>query len=119
MFDRAMGAALDRYITGNYGEDQFRGQEDFEEFLEHTCSRCFMQRLGLACPAYERYFVEGDDNYEEMENCLVVKGEMKRIEDDNRAMDEAMYQQFLDETREEQEYLREEKAARLIQEYAR
>lgn len=28
--DRRQSADLDRHITGNYGEDQFRGEEEFE-----------------------------------------------------------------------------------------
>ena len=34
------GAALDRWITGNYGEDQFAGELDYEEFVDVVCSKC-------------------------------------------------------------------------------
>jgi len=32
-FNRIDGAALDRYITGNYGEDQFRNCDNWCEFM--------------------------------------------------------------------------------------
>ena len=31
--DRHMSAALDRHITGNYGEDQFASEDIFEAFI--------------------------------------------------------------------------------------
>ena len=33
MWDKRMDAALDRYITGNYGEDQFKG-------CRYECAKC-------------------------------------------------------------------------------
>jgi hypothetical protein len=33
-------AALDNYITGHYGEDQFRGEADYEEFVDEVCGKC-------------------------------------------------------------------------------
>jgi hypothetical protein len=32
-----MDRDLDNYITGHYGEDQFRGEEECEEFTEEDC----------------------------------------------------------------------------------
>jgi hypothetical protein len=47
-------AALDRWITGNYGEDQFR-DEDFEEYelpvMPEPCDACdFVGMHGEGCP---------------------------------------------------------------------
>lgn len=36
--DRRMSDSLDRHITGNYGEDQFRGEAEFEAETERLLS---------------------------------------------------------------------------------
>lgn len=53
--DKRMKEWLDRHITGNYGEDQFKGdfeEEDFdvyypeeedEEFCDEDCKKCKMK----------------------------------------------------------------------------
>jgi hypothetical protein len=33
-------AALDNYITGHWGEDQFSGEADYEEFVDEVCGKC-------------------------------------------------------------------------------
>ena len=45
MLSRRMKESLDRWITGNYGEDQFIDEEmeDEEEFCEEDCSKCKMK----------------------------------------------------------------------------
>lgn len=63
-----MSAALDRWITGNYGEDQFRGCDEYDEFVDKTCSNCICQKW---CPTWKTLYEQGD--YTE---CLVVKGIM-------------------------------------------
>lgn len=35
MMDRRMANSLDRYITGSYGEDQFKGETDMPKPYEH------------------------------------------------------------------------------------
>jgi len=37
-----MKDSLDRWITGNYGEDQFIGEEEEDEYCEGDCSKCKM-----------------------------------------------------------------------------
>jgi hypothetical protein len=44
-----MGAALDRYITGNYGEDQFIGECEFEAFVDSVCGACPIQADPMTC----------------------------------------------------------------------
>jgi len=82
--DRHMVAELDRHITGNWGEDQFKGCDDYDEFVDTTCSNC-MCRNG--CPTFEK-FCNGDD----YELCLVVKGIMAV-----REAQEAEYERDADE----------------------
>lgn len=36
-----MKDSLDRWITGNYGEDQFKDEEE-DEYCEEDCSKCKM-----------------------------------------------------------------------------
>lgn len=49
MMDQRMKESLDRWITGNYGEDQFNDEEEFEaideedEFCDEDCSKCKMR----------------------------------------------------------------------------
>ena len=38
-----MKDSLDRWITGNYGEDQFIGEEDEDEYCDEDCSKCKMK----------------------------------------------------------------------------
>jgi hypothetical protein len=35
--------SLDRWITGNYGEDQFKDEEEEDEFCDEDCSKCKMK----------------------------------------------------------------------------
>jgi len=63
--NRFESAALDNYITGHYGADQFRGSDEFDEFVEHTCSNCMFEK---DCPTFEK-FLNGDD----YEPCLIIK----------------------------------------------
>lgn len=42
--DRIMAADLDRYITGNYGEDQFRDEDEYDPYGLITCTNCGMDR---------------------------------------------------------------------------
>lgn len=66
--DRHMSESLDRYVTGNYGEDQFKGDEEFEIFMENTCSNCICVKW---CPTVDKFYA-GDD----YEPCLIVKAIM-------------------------------------------
>ena len=40
-----MKDSLDRWITGNYGEDQFNGEQEIEdeEYCDEDCSKCKMK----------------------------------------------------------------------------
>jgi len=40
IMDRHTRESLDRYITGNYGEDQFRNREEFDEFGKCKVEDC-------------------------------------------------------------------------------
>jgi hypothetical protein len=48
MFEIDCGA-LDRYITGNYGEDQFRGEHELERAYDLTCGQCRVQKDPETC----------------------------------------------------------------------
>jgi hypothetical protein len=85
-----MGAALDRHITGNYGMDQFMGEDAFEALCESTCAPCFMQVLGQ-CDLIP------DDN------CLVIQAAVKREEEIQAADDDAMYEKYLEDQLEREE----------------
>ena len=82
--DRRLDAACDRYVTGNYGEDQFRGCDEYDEFVDKTCSECICQKW---CPTWKTLYEQGD--YTE---CLVVKGIMAV-----REAQEAEYERDADE----------------------
>lgn len=82
--DRYMSNALDNYITGHYGEDQFRGCDEYDEFVDKTCSDCICQKW---CPTWKELCEQGD--YTE---CLIVKGIM-----DKREAQEAEYERDADE----------------------
>jgi hypothetical protein len=63
MMDRHQREALDRHITGNYGEDQFKGLGDDEEDVSDQCqvSHCEAESVdGVLC---ERHLgnMEGSD----------------------------------------------------------
>ena len=81
-----MGAALDRHITGNWGEDQFKGEAQYEDLCDKVCSSCFMFVLGQC---------EGELG--DCAPCLIAEQAM---------MDIAMEEDFLEM---EAERLREEK----------
>ena len=83
-----MGAALDRYITGNWGEDQFKAEDEFYDFMEHTCNHCFMRMLDQ-CPVDE-------SEPHAVENCLIVRIIIDRCDAENRAADEAMAQAYFE-----------------------
>jgi hypothetical protein len=68
-----MGAALDRHITGNWGDDQFKGEEDYADFLDNCCRECIFQN----CCAF---------SFDEEGECLVIRG---IIDKQNQEMFEA------------------------------
>lgn len=82
--DRYMSTALDRHITGNWGENQFKGSDDFDEFVDKICSDCMCQEW---CPTFEK-FCNGD-NYNP---CLIIKAIMEM-----REAQEAEYERDADE----------------------
>jgi hypothetical protein len=92
-----MGAALDRHITGNWGEDQFAGEEDFEQFIENTCPSCVFN-LRNDCSMCERYF-DGENNIEE---CLVIKAHIEEQLRLEREMDKDYREMEEERLREEQ-----------------
>lgn len=96
-----MSASLDRYITGNWGEDQFKGCDEYDEMVDHTCSNCLCM---LWCPTFEK-FCNGDN----FDDCLIIQDIMnKQYERDSelsaqmerdfeRMMDEAMDEIYYNE----------------------
>jgi hypothetical protein len=73
--DARLDAALDRHITGNWGEDQFRGQEEWESFVENTCSNCLCEKW---CPVVEKFYDGDDDLYDHP--CLILKDKIEENE---------------------------------------
>lgn len=68
--DRRESTALDRHITGNYGEDQFAGEEEFEIRLEQLLtfrSRSVKMRAPTELARVES---ELDQFYSEWRKCL-------------------------------------------------
>lgn len=63
-----MGAALDRYITGNYGEDQFAGEEEWDAFVEKVCGKCEVHMDCLFYRDGNRYFACDDFDRAVQEN---------------------------------------------------
>lgn len=98
--DRYMSQQLDKYITGNYGMDQFKGEEAFEALCESTCNVCFMQVLNQ-CDLIP------DDN------CLMIKAAIQREEERQAADDDAMYEQYLEDRLYEEEQRRHKDSAEI------
>jgi hypothetical protein len=63
--DRHMSNSLDNWITGHYGEDQFKGCDEYDEMVDHTCSNCICISW---CPTFEK-FCNGDD----FDDCLIIQ----------------------------------------------
>ena len=95
-----MDAALDNFITGHWGEDQFRGQEEWEMFVEKTCASCPCEKW---CPVCEKFYSGDDDLYDNP--CIVIKS----IMDENNRI------QYEMDLKMEEEYEREQESA-LIEE---
>jgi len=91
-----MSASLDRYITGNWGEDQFKGCDEYDEMVDHTCSNCLCMSW---CPTFEK-FCNGDN----FDDCLIIQDIMnKQYERDSElsAQMERDYERMMDEDCEE------------------
>jgi hypothetical protein len=90
--DRYMSQQLDKHITGNYGMDQFKGEEAYESLCEFACANCFMQVLGQC---------EGElsDNGP----CLVIQDVMQKEDAAQAAADDAMYEQYQEDRLYEEE----------------
>jgi hypothetical protein len=68
--DARLDAACDRYITGNWGEDQFKGCDEYDEMVDHTCSNCICMAW---CPTFEK-FCNGDN----FDDCLIIQDIMNK-----------------------------------------
>jgi hypothetical protein len=84
--DRHMSAALDKHITGNYGMDQFRDEEQFMDLCDFACANCFMAILdqchGELC---------------EQGLCLVVQDVIRKEEEVQNLADDVMHEQWMEE----------------------
>jgi len=88
--------AFDRWRTGNYGEDQFKGCDEYEEFVDHTCSNCICMAW---CPTIKKFY-DGDD----FDECLIIKYLMEKqyeIDSELSAQMERDYERMMDEDCEE------------------
>lgn len=81
-----MGYALDMHITGHYGEDQFRGDEEFESICDTAYEVCVFQKLNQ-CPL---------DNWCD-EGCLVVKAVLGDYAKAKERMDEEYFEAFIEQ----------------------
>jgi len=68
--DARLDAACDRFITGNWGEDQFKGCDEYEELVDHTCSNCICMAW---CPTIEKFY--NGDNFDD---CLIIQDIMNK-----------------------------------------
>jgi hypothetical protein len=90
--DVRMDNAFDRWRTGNYGEDQFKGCDEYDEMVDHTCSNCICMAW---CPTFEK-FCNGDN----FDDCLIIQDIMnKQYERDSElsAQMERDYERMMDE----------------------
>jgi hypothetical protein len=73
--DRHMSNALDNWITGHHGADQFRGEDEYDEFVDKICSDCMFSN---GCLTFEKFY-----NGVDYEPCLIVKAimEMREAQD--------------------------------------
>jgi len=73
--DARLDAACDRHITGNWGENQFKASDDFDEFVDKICSDCICSN---GCVTFEKFW-----NGNDYEPCLIVKAimEMREAQD--------------------------------------
>jgi hypothetical protein len=59
--DRQLGAALDRHITGNYGEDQYKYSEICDECEHADEEDCGKDPMTCTCEAKDNYLAEQAD----------------------------------------------------------
>lgn len=91
-----MSASLDRYITGNWGEDQFKGCDEYDEFVDHTCSNCICMSW---CPTFEKFC-----NCDAFDECLIIKYLMEKqyeIDSELSAQMERDFERMMDEAMDE------------------
>jgi len=87
-----MDDAYDRWRTGNYGEDQYSGEDEFFEFAEKTCVNCLCQ-----CPIFERYKA-GEDTFDDfMDRCLIIKSSIEQQRDIEQKYERQMEKAYWDE----------------------
>jgi hypothetical protein len=81
-----MGAALDRYITGNWGEDQFAGEEEWDATVERICGDC---KLRMDC----LFYTDGNRYYA----CDYFDRAIKDMEEEHRIADEECARAFMEQ----------------------
>jgi hypothetical protein len=80
-----MDNAFDRWRTGNFGEDQFDGENELFEFAEKTCVECLCR-----CPIFERY-MDGEDCFDDfMDRCLIIKSIIEQNYERDREFERQM-----------------------------
>lgn len=92
IMDRHMSNALDNFITGHYGADQFCGGDEYDEFVDHTCSNCICASW---CPTFKKFC-----NADEFDECLIIKDVIKRQQVADMEMSAQMerdYERMMDE----------------------
>ena len=81
-------AALDRYITGNYGEDQFRGEEEQERVYDETCGQCRVQKDPETCDR------RPDESVEDWMSCPLVALRIQERDEEQARFDAEMDRQM-------------------------
>ena len=91
-----MDASYDRWRTGNYGEDQYDGENELFDLAEKTCMDCICR-----CQIFERY-MNGEDCFDDfMDRCLIIKSTIEKNCDLEQQFEDAMEKAYWAEQKEE------------------
>jgi len=90
-----MDQSFDRWKTGNYGEDQYDGENELYDLAEKTCVNCLCQ-----CPIWKKYLL-GEDVFDDfMDKCLIIKGIIERNCVREQEFEDTMEKAYWDEQNE-------------------
>lgn len=75
--------SYDLWRTGNYGEDQYDGENELYDLAEKTCVNCLFQ-----CQIWKKYLL-GEDSFDDfIDKCLIIKSIIDKNSDLERGFED-------------------------------